>query len=156
MDFFCVISYKLYAVNCLHKNTLFVFKNSFFFHLIRYNTHTPWKPTSTIQANGDHHHFFIQIPIQSLAIFWSILLTNSCSGCSKLIWLLSLNILFCNFFLRLPAVVLSNPCQSYIAFFLNVRCSRLPRSSFLQLFLSIIICVIYFCWAHLCWNGVHF
>ena len=26
--------------------------------LIRYNTHTPWRTTSTIQTNWNHHHFF--------------------------------------------------------------------------------------------------
>ena len=67
-----------------------------------------------------------------------------------LIWLLFLNILSFNFFatprksLRFtrfirsyvnhPAVVLTNYCQSYTAFLLNVRCSKLPCSIFLQLF----------------------
>ena len=30
--------------------------------LIQCNTHTPCRTTSTIQTNGYHHHFFIQIP----------------------------------------------------------------------------------------------
>ena len=67
-----------------------------------------------------------------------------------LIWLLFLNILSFNFvatprkslrftrFIRSyvndPAVVLTNHCQSYTAFLLDVRCSKLPCSIFLQLF----------------------
>ena len=64
----------------------------------------------------------------------------------NLIWLLFLNILSFNFvaaprkFLRFtrfirsyvnrPAVVLTNHCQSYTAFLLDVRCSKLPCSIF--------------------------
>ena len=67
-----------------------------------------------------------------------------------LIWLLFLNILSFNFvatprkslrftrFIRSyvndPAVVLTNHCQSYTAFLLDVRFSKLPCSIFLQLF----------------------
>ena len=36
--------------------------------LILYNAHTFWGTTSTIQVNGAHHHFFLQIPILYLAI----------------------------------------------------------------------------------------
>ena len=77
-------------------------------------------------------------------------LQNSCSGCNSLIWLLLLlNILSFNFVptqsksLRLTrfrgsyvnrhVVVLINHCQSYTAFLLDVRCSKRPCSSFLQL-----------------------
>ena len=49
----------------------------------------------------------------------------------ELIWLLLLNIFSFNFFLQLPAVIM-------------------------QLFRTIFICVIYFYWSHLCWNGVKF
>ena len=68
-----------------------------------------------------------------------------------LIWLLFLNIFFFSFivtpkkslrFTRLirsyvnhPAFVLTNHCQSYNTFLLDVRCSKLPCSIFLQLFL---------------------
>ena len=31
--------------------------------LMRFNTDAPWITTSTIQTNGNHHHFFIYIPI---------------------------------------------------------------------------------------------
>ena len=67
-----------------------------------------------------------------------------------LIWLLFLNILsfifiatprkslrftrFIRSYVNHPAVVLTNYCQSYTAFLLNVRCSKLPCSIFLQLF----------------------
>ena len=67
-----------------------------------------------------------------------------------LIWLLFLNILSFNFvaiprkylrftwFIRTyvnhPAVVLTNHCQSYTAFFLDGSCSKLPCSIFLQVF----------------------
>ena len=67
-----------------------------------------------------------------------------------LIWLLFLNILSFNFvatprkslrftrfirsYVNRPAVVLTNHCQSYTAFLLDVRCSKLPCSIFLQLF----------------------
>ena len=68
----------------------------------------------------------------------------------NLIWLLFLNILSFNFvetprnslrftrfirgYVNRPAVVLTNHCQSYTAFLLYVRCSKLPRSISLQLF----------------------
>ena len=67
-----------------------------------------------------------------------------------LIWLLFLNILsfifiatprkslrftrFIRSYVNRPAVVLTNHCQSYTAFLLDVRCSKLPCSIFLQLF----------------------
>ena len=67
-----------------------------------------------------------------------------------LIWLLFLNILSFNFvatprkslrftrfirsYVNRPAVVLTNHCQSYTAFLLDVRFSKLPCSIFLQLF----------------------
>ena len=69
-----------------------------------------------------------------------------------LIWLLFLNILSFNFvatprkslrftrfirsYVNRPAVVLTNHCQSYTAFLLDVPCSKLPCSIFLQLFVS--------------------
>ena len=68
----------------------------------------------------------------------------------ELIWLLFLNILSFNFvptpkkslrFTRFrrsygnrAAAVLTNHCQSYTAFLLDVHCSKWPRSFFLQLF----------------------
>ena len=67
-----------------------------------------------------------------------------------LIWLLFFNMLSFNFvatpkkflrftrFIRIygnrPAVVVTNHCQSHTAFLLDVRCSKLPCSIFLQLF----------------------
>ena len=66
--------------------------------VVRCNTHTPWRTTSTFQKIGDHHHFFIQIPI----------LCQSCTNHSidkthvlvvtvELTWLLFLNMLSFNF-----------------------------------------------------------
>ena len=45
--------------------------------LILYNTHAPsWITASTIQKNGNHHHFFIWIPI---LYCWQ----NPCSDCNS-------------------------------------------------------------------------
>ena len=48
----------------------------FHLFLIQCNTHTLWRATSTIQTNGDHHHFLIKTPNLYLAKFLSILLTK--------------------------------------------------------------------------------
>ena len=69
-----------------------------------------------------------------------------------LIWLLFLNILSFNFvaaprkslkftrfirsYVNRPSVVLTNHCQSQTAFLLDVRCSKLPCFSYLQLLVS--------------------
>ena len=42
-------------------------------------------------------------------------------------------------FVNIPVVILTNHCQSYAAFFLDVRCSKWPRSIFLQLFVPLIV-----------------
>ena len=57
--------------------------------IIRYNTHAPsWITTSTIQTYGNHHHFFIGLPI--LGIFHSdtntILLTKPRSWLKQWNW----------------------------------------------------------------------
>ena len=65
--------------------------------LIRYNTHAPWIATVTIQTNGNHHHFFIQIPILCHVLVHSIDKTHVLVVIVDLIWLLFLNILFFNF-----------------------------------------------------------
>ena len=73
----------------------------------------------------------------------------------ELTWLLFLNILSFKFvptprkslrFARLrrsyvnhPAVVLTNHCQSYTAFLLDVRCSKWPRSFFCSYFFPIVV-----------------
>ena len=54
---------------------------------------------------------------------------------------------FIRSYVNRPAVVLTNHCQSYTAFLLDVRCSKLPCSIFLQLFVPMIIYLR--CWAHL-------
>ena len=57
------------------------------FLLIRYNTRLFWGTTSTIQANWDHHQFFIGMLILLLVMFWSSLVRsgqqNPCSGCNS-------------------------------------------------------------------------
>ena len=89
-------------------------------------------------------------PVIGHALVHSIDKTHVLDVTVDLIWLLFLNILSFNFvaaprkFLRFtrfirsyvnrPAVVLTNHCQSYTAFLLDVRCSKLPCSIFLQLF----------------------
>ena len=73
-----------------------------------------WRTTSSIQTNGDHYEFFIRIPILYLFIriprsgpfCWQ----KPCSGCNSGIDLVA--VFSFNFFLRLPAVVLTNNCQS--------------------------------------------
>ena len=110
--------------------------------LMHCNTFAPWWTTSTIQTNGDHHYFFIWMQIVDR--------THVLLATVDLIWLLFLNILSFNFvattrkslrfarfirsYVNCPAVVLTNHCQSYTAFLLDVRCSKLPCSIFLQLF----------------------
>ena len=89
-------------------------------------------------------------PATGHALGHSIAKTHVLVVTVNLIWLLFLNILSFNLvatlrkFLRFtrfirsyvnrPAVVLTNHCQSYTAFLLDVRCSKLPCSIFLQLF----------------------
>ena len=118
--------------------------------LIRYNNHAPWITTSTIQTNGNHHHFFIRIPILGHVLVHSVDKTHVLVVKVELIWLLFLNISFFNFFptpnksfrfrrfrrsyVNCNAVILTNHSQSYTAFLLDVRCSKLARSFFLLLF----------------------
>ena len=103
--------------------------------LIRCNTLAVWRTTSIIQTNGDH----------------SVDKTHVLVLTVDLIWLLFLNILsfkfvaaprkslrftrFIRSYVNHPGVVLTNHCQSYTAFLLDVRCLKLPCSIFLQLFI---------------------
>ena len=89
-------------------------------------------------------------PVIGQALVHSVDKTQVLFVTVDLTWLLFLNILSFNFvaaprkFLRFtrfirsyvnrPAVVLTNHCQSYTAFLLDVRCSKLPCSILLQLF----------------------
>ena len=116
--------------------------------LIQYNTHISWKTTSTIQTNGDHHHFFILIPILMLGhvLVHSVDNIHALVVTVKLIWLLFLNILPFNFvpmpnksvmltrfrrsYVNRLVVVLTNHCWNYSAFLLDVHCSKWPRSFF--------------------------
>ena len=79
-----------------------------------------------------------------------------------LIWFLFLNILSFNFvaaprkslrftsfvrsYTNRPAVVLTNDCQSYTVFLLDVRCSKLPCSIFCSCLFPMIVHLRY--WAH--------
>ena len=98
--------------------------------LIRCNNHPFWRATLNIKENGDHHHFFIQIPILYLAT--SLDKTNALFVTVELIWLLFLNTLSFNFVATLnkslrfkrfrrnyvnhPPVVPTNHCQSCTVF----------------------------------------
>ena len=71
--------------------------------LILYNTHAPpWITTSAIQKNGNHHHFFIWIPILGIFSFgyqyYTVDKTHVLTVTVELIWLLFLNIFFSTFF----------------------------------------------------------
>ena len=67
--------------------------------LIRYNTHTPWRTTSNIQTNEDHHHFFIQYEscVHAHVLVHSIDKTHALVVTREFIWFLFLNILSFNF-----------------------------------------------------------
>ena len=114
--------------------------------LIRWNSQTPWRTASTIQANGNHHHFFIRILILGHIQVHSIDKTHVLVVTVELIGLLFLNIFSLNFapalnkcfrftrfrrsYVNRPAVVLTNHCQSHTAFLLDVHCLKWPRSFF--------------------------
>ena len=90
---------------------------------------------------------------------------NQCSGCNSEFYLLLLllHILSFNFvttprkslrftrfirsYVNRPAVVLTNHCQSYTAFLLDVRCSKLRFPFFCSCFFPMIVHLR--CWAHL-------
>ena len=89
-------------------------------------------------------------PVIGHALVHSVDKTHLLDVTVGLIWVFFLNILSFNFtatprkslrftrfrrsYVNRPAVVLTNHCQSYTAFLLDVRCSKLPCSIFLQLF----------------------
>ena len=134
---------------CFQKQFLFSFNTIQYPHNLKNNIYHSSKRGSSPIFHTNSNPILDQFSVHSGDKTDALVVTV------EFIWLLLLNILCFNFFLRLPAVVLRNLRQSYTAFFLNVRWSRWPRSSFSQLPLAMFICVIYFCWAHLCWNGVH-
>ena len=88
-------------------------------------------------------------PVIGHALVHSVDKTHLLDVTVGLIWFFFLNILSFNFtatprkslrftrfrrsYVNRPAVVLTNHCQSYTAFLLDVRCSKLPCSIFLQL-----------------------
>ena len=62
--------------------------------LVRYNTYASWLTTSNIQTNGNHHHFFIRIPILGHVLVHSVYKTCILVVKVELIWLFFLNIYF--------------------------------------------------------------
>ena len=91
-------------------------------------------------------------PVIGHALVCSVDKTHVLVVTADLIWLLFLNILSFNFvaaprkslkftrfirsYVNRPSVVLTNHCQSSTAFLLDVRCSKLPCFSYLQLLVS--------------------
>ena len=96
--------------------------------LIWCNSHAPWITTSTIQTIGNHHHFFIRLPIVGLVLAHPVDKTHVLVVTVELIWLLFLIISFFNFaptpnkvlrfarfrrsYVNRTSVVLTNHCQS--------------------------------------------
>ena len=108
---------------------------------------------NTYHSNKWGTPLFLQLstsPVIGHALVHSVDKTHVLVVTVDLIWLLFFNILSFNFvatpkkFLRFtriirsyvnrPAVVLTNHYQSYTAFLFDVRCSKLPCSIFLKLF----------------------
>ena len=93
-------------------------------------------------------------PVTGYALVNSFDKTHVVDVTVDLIWLLFLNILSFNFvaaprkslrftrfirnYVNHPAVVLTNHCQSYTAFLLDVRYPKLPCSIFLKLFSMVV------------------
>ena len=107
----------------------------------------------------ENHHFFIGIPILCHVLVPSVDKTHVLAVTVKLIWLLFLNLFSFNFvpiqnkplrftrfrrsYVNRPAVILTNHCQSYTGFLLDVRCSKCPYSFFFDCCVSPMI-------VHLC------
>ena len=108
--------------------------------LIQFNIHAPWLIASTIHMNENHHHSSIQIPIRGHVLVHFVEKTHVLFVTVEQIWLLFLNIFFSTLFqhwsrfrrgyVNCTAVVLTNYCQSYTAFLLDVRFSKVPRFFF--------------------------
>ena len=123
----------------------FIFVNSIQYpHTLKNNTYHSNKQGPPLFLHLDTN------PVIGHALVHSVDKTNVLDVTVDLIWLLFLNILSFNFvatprkslrftrfirsYVNRPAVVLTNHCQSYTAFLLDVRCSKLPCSIFLQWF----------------------
>ena len=108
--------------------------------LIWCNTHTPWRTTFTVQTNGNQYQFFIRIPILGHVLVHFVDKTHVLVVSVELIGLLFLNIFSFNFaptpnkslrfsrfrgsYVNRPAVILTNHCESYTTFLLDVRCLK--------------------------------
>ena len=114
--------------------------------LMRYNICKPWKTTSTLKQTRTTTIFSFGYKSCTWSCFGLFCWQNPCSSCKvELTWLFFLNIFSSNFVLRLPAVVLTNHCQNYTAFFL---CALLKVATFFFLGNCFshwkCICVVYF------------
>ena len=131
---------KIVSLTCLRKARTSR-DSSLSSFLIRYNTHAPWKTTPTRkQTGGNHHHFFIRIPILGHVLVHSGDKSHVLVVTVELIWLMFLNIFSSNFvprpnkslrftryrrsYVKRPAVVLTSHYQSYTAFLLDLRCLK--------------------------------
>ena len=131
--------------------------------LIRFNTHATRITTSTIQTNRNHHNFFIHFIINTWPSSGLFCRQNPWSGCnSGTDLIVVLEYIFLNFvptpnesrrftrfrrcYVNRTAVVLTNHCQSFTAFLLDVRCSEWSRSFFFLQLWAPLICITYFCW----------
>ena len=104
--------------------------------LIRYNTHAPWKTTPTRkQTGGNHHHFFIRIPILGHVLVHSGDKSHVLVVTVELIWLMFLNIFSSNFFPTLNNLW-TNHYQNCTAFLLDLRCLKWQCSFFSLLLVS--------------------
>ena len=66
--------------------------------LIRYNTHAPWRITSTRkQTRGNHHHFFIRLQILAHVLVHSVDKNHVLVVTVKLIWSMFSNIFSSSF-----------------------------------------------------------
>ena len=90
------------------------------------------KNNMTIQAKGEHYHFFVHIPSLYLTKFWSILSTKNhvLVVTIEIIWLLFLNVLSFKSLRFRRFVVVPTTVKVILLFLRHVRCWKWPRSFF--------------------------
>ena len=113
---------------CFQKQFLFSFNTVQYPHTLENNIYYSCERGPSPFFHTDSN------PILDQFLVHSVDKTNALVVTVELIWLLLLNILSFNFFLRLPVAVLSKQWQSYTAFLLEVA-----TFLFFQLFLPIIV-----------------
>ena len=105
---------------------------------IRYNTHAPWRTSSTIQTKWNYQHLFIQIPILDYVLVHSVGKTHVLVVPTP-----NISLRFTRFrriHVNWPAVVLKSHCHTAKeAFLLDVCCLKWPRSFFCSCFLLMIV-----------------